>query len=61
MQNQATLDQSDYEWQRCRLALPRFGLLVDRYGVRSRLMWPGDYLVRRSRTFGRWIYRRPSS
>ena len=61
MQNEAPLDEPDDEWRRCRLVLPRVGLFLDRNGVRTHLIWPGDYLVRRSRTFSRLIYRRSPS
>ena len=59
MQNETALGRSEYDWQRCRVALPFVGLLLDRHGAHTRLIWPGAYLVRRSRTFNRLIYRRP--
>jgi hypothetical protein len=61
MPNDDALDKTDDEWQRCRLMLPRFGLLLKRDGLRNRLIWPGQYFVRTSRTFSRPIYRRRSS
>ena len=60
MHNENAPDQNGYEWQPCRVTIPRFGLLVSRHGIGTRLIWPGQYLVRRSRTFSRWIYRRPA-
>jgi hypothetical protein len=61
MPNDAALDRIDDEWQPCRVTFPRFGLLLNRDGVRNRLIWPGRYFVRKSRTFSRPIYRRRSS
>jgi hypothetical protein len=58
MQNEDLLDDTAYEWRPCHLTVPRFGLLLDRYGVRTRLIWPGRYMVRKSRTYSRPIYRR---
>jgi len=55
------LNNATDEWQLCRVAFPRFGLLLNRDGVRNRLIWPGQYFVRRSRTFSQPIYRRRSS
>jgi hypothetical protein len=57
MQNQSTIDQSDYDWQPCSILLPRMGRFVDHNGVRRRLILPGQYLIRRSRSLGGWIYR----
>ncbi len=54
---QAFGDNRVYEWQPCALVLPRFGLKLSRHGTSTSLLWPGRYLVRRSRTLGRWIYR----
>jgi len=45
------------EWRRCRVTFPRFGLMLDRDGVHKRLILPGHYLVRHSRTMGRRLYR----
>lgn len=47
-----------YEWQPCFLLFPRVGKLMDRHGLRTRLILPGGYYARRSRTFGTWIYRK---
>ncbi|NIJ38379.1 hypothetical protein FHR22_003090 [Sphingopyxis panaciterrae] len=61
MSNQNSVDQADYEWQRCSLMLPRVGLILSRHGLRTRVILPGDYMVRRSRTLGQRLYRRRSS
>ncbi|MDR6834540.1 MULTISPECIES: hypothetical protein [unclassified Sphingopyxis] len=61
MQNQPALNDPDYEWHPRRVAFPRVGLLIDRNGVRTGVIWPGRYLVRKSRTFSKWIYRQPSA
>lgn len=58
MQNQRRADQQIYEWRSCSLLFPRFGLLLDRDGTHNRLLMPGRYMTRRSRSLGRWIYRR---
>ncbi|HKX87690.1 MAG TPA: hypothetical protein VJM13_00645 [Sphingopyxis sp.] len=47
----------DREWQPCRIIIPRIGLLLDHYGASRRLIMPGRYLVRHSRTFRRKLYR----
>lgn len=47
----------DNEWRPCHVIIPRTGLLLDRSGVRRRLIMPGRYLVRHSRTFQRKLYR----
>ncbi|MBN8843019.1 MAG: hypothetical protein J0H88_07205 [Sphingomonadales bacterium] len=48
---------SDFEWQPCRLRLPRFGLLLGQHGIHRRFLMPGRYLVRRSRSLRRKLYR----
>ncbi|WP_144036834.1 hypothetical protein [Sphingopyxis witflariensis] len=58
MQDPSTIEQSDYDWQPCSIIFPRIGRFMDRYGVRRRLILPGHYFVRRSRSMGGWIYRR---
>ncbi|MCA0210117.1 MAG: hypothetical protein LCH74_13720 [Proteobacteria bacterium] len=57
MPNDDAFPAADYEWQPCRIVIPRTGLWIDHHGVRSRLIMPGRYLVRRSRTFRRKLYR----
>jgi hypothetical protein len=52
------MENVDYEWRPYRVAFPRLGLLVSRDGVKTSLIWPGLYLVRRSRSLSRWVYRR---
>lgn len=59
MRNQAILDQSNYDWQPCQILLPRLGLFLDRHGVRTRMIWPGRYMVRKSRSMKKWMYRNP--
>jgi hypothetical protein len=56
--NPAKGDESRYDWRPCNLSFPRIGLLLNRDGIHMRLLLPGDYLVRVSRTLGRRIYRR---
>lgn len=58
MSNLSPVDPSIYEWQTCSLLFPRFGKLLDRNGVSTRLLGPGKYYVRRSRSLGQMIYRR---
>ncbi len=57
MLNDHTFAPATHDWQPCRVVIPRAGLMLDRYGVRRRLIWPGRYLVRHSRTFGHKLYR----
>ncbi|PKP99984.1 MAG: hypothetical protein CVT74_05905 [Alphaproteobacteria bacterium HGW-Alphaproteobacteria-13] len=60
MQNNPAGDgQSNYEWHRCSVIWPRIGLLLNRDGIRTRLLLPGQYLVRMSRSLRQRIYRRP--
>jgi len=58
MQEFAPATNSEHEWRVCRLMFPRVGMLVDRHGLHKRLIMPGAYYARRSRSMGRWIYRR---
>ncbi len=48
---------ADYDWQPCHIWFPRTGLVLDRHGVRTRVIWPGQYMVRKSRTLRKWMYR----
>ncbi|MBA3941368.1 MAG: hypothetical protein C0520_09180 [Sphingopyxis sp.] len=57
MSGSAQFDPSVYEWQPRSLFFPRIGKLLNRDGLSTRLLMPGDYMVRRSRTYDRWIYR----
>jgi len=57
----APVDPALHDWQSCSIYFPRFVKLVDSHGVHTRLIMPGRYLVRRSRSLRRWIYRKPSS
>lgn len=47
-----------YQWRSRIVMIPRFGMMVTRDGARSGLIVPGRYLVRKSRTMGRMMYRR---
>ena len=58
MANQQYVDHDAFDWQPCSFVLPRVGLILSRHGPRTRVIMPGHYLVRRSRTLGQWIYRR---
>ncbi|PQM26816.1 hypothetical protein CVO77_17690 [Sphingopyxis lindanitolerans] len=57
MSDDAPVDPSLYEWQPCSLLFPRIAKLMTRDGIHTRLIIPGYYFVRRSRTYGWWIYR----
>ncbi|WP_432768100.1 MAG: hypothetical protein HEQ22_11780 [Sphingopyxis sp.] len=61
MQAHQSIDQAAYEWQPCSIILPRIGVMFTRHGARTRLILPGQYMVRRSRSLGQWIYRYRSS
>ena len=54
-------EESPYEWQPCALILPRIALFLNRDGMRTRLLLPGSYLVRMSRSMNKPIYRRRPS
>ncbi len=56
--NDASADPAPYEWHPRSILFPRIGKMVTRDGVRTRLILPGRYLVRRSRSMNRWVYRR---
>lgn len=45
------------EWNTVTLWFPQMGLLLTRMGVNRRLLMPGKYLRRRSRTYNSNIYR----
>lgn len=45
------------DWSPRSILIPRIGLKVGRLGMRSRLILPGQYMVRWSRTYRRWVYR----
>lgn len=47
-----------FDWQEVAVSFPRIGWLLTRDGVRLRILWPGHYMARRSRTTGKTIYRR---
>lgn len=48
-------DGGDWEWRH--ILFPRYALKVTRTGMRVRIVWPGRYLVRWSRTYKRNVYR----
>jgi hypothetical protein len=48
----------DYEWRRSFIFFPRVAKMMSREGVRTEWIWPGAYLVRKSRTLRGRIYRR---
>lgn len=53
----ASVDSGDHEWQPCSIIVPRFVKFVTRHGMRTRLILPGRYMVRQSRSLGRRLYR----
>jgi hypothetical protein len=61
MEQQIVQDASVHDWQPYVILFPRIGLWLGHKGTHSRLIWPGRYLVRKSRTLQRWIYRRDSA
>ena len=58
MPNPESIDPAVYEWQPCTLWLPRIALKATRSGTYLRLLLPGRYMVRRSHSLGRVVYRR---
>lgn len=52
-----SVDPTVYEWHPCSLVFPRIGKVMDRNGLHTRLIMPGAYYIRRSRSLGHWIYR----
>ncbi|HMO77415.1 MAG TPA: hypothetical protein PKD99_03960 [Sphingopyxis sp.] len=54
----AAFHSSRDEWERRFILIPRIGLKVSRHGMRQRMIWPGYYMVRWSRTYRRNVYRR---
>lgn len=50
-------ETTDYDWQPYQVLVPRVGLVLDRHGVRTQIIWPGEYLVRKSRSLRKWMYR----
>jgi hypothetical protein len=61
MDSQNPDNSDDYEWHRSFIIFPRLGKMMSRDGVHTRPIWPGVYLVRKSRSLRSLIYRRPSS
>lgn len=58
MHDNETIDPVVYEWRPGLILLPRIALKVTRTGTRNSLLLPGRYLIRRSRSLGRLVYRR---
>lgn len=57
MPNHNSFAAGDYVWHIKRVTIPRVGLWLDRNGIHNRLILPGRYLVKRSRTLRRKLYR----
>lgn len=57
MTYRGSADPAAHEWQPCSILVPRFVKFVTRHGVRTRLILPGRYMIRRSRSLGHWLYR----
>jgi len=47
-----------YDWRPKVVLIPRFAYFVSRAGAGTRLILPGKYFVRKSRTTGKTVYRR---
>lgn len=58
MTDHAFTEQDVHDWHGCSVLFPRIAKRLTRDGVRTRLIMPGYYHVRYSRTFGKWIYKR---
>ena len=58
MDDDSRFAETPFEWHPCSLILPRIALLQNRNGMHMRLLLPGAYLVRQSRSLGKRIYRR---
>ena len=58
MHDNESIDPAVYEWRPGLILLPRIALKVTRFGTRNSLLLPGRYLIRRSRSLGRLVYRR---
>ena len=57
MEDTTPIDPAVYEWQPCSILLPRIAMKATRFGTGLRLLLPGRYMVRQSRSLGRPIYR----
>lgn len=57
MPNEPDSETTVHDWQLCRIWFPRPGLMLDRHGVHTRIIWPGRYMARKSRSLRKWMYR----
>lgn len=47
-----------HDWKEKLILVPRLGKFLTRDGIHTRLILPGRYLVRKSRTMRSWLYRK---
>jgi len=57
MEDTTPIDPAVYEWRPCSILFPRIALKATRFGTHFRLILPGHYMIRRSRSLGRVVYR----
>lgn len=57
MQSSTLIDPAAYEWRPCLILFPRVASKMTRFGTHMSLIIPGRYMVRRSRSLGRLVYR----
>lgn len=57
MEHATPIDPAVYEWRPRSILLPRIALKATRRGTHIGLILPGHYMIRRSRSMGRLIYR----
>jgi hypothetical protein len=57
MESPTPIDPAVYEWRPCSILFPRVALRVTRFGTSTSLILPGRYMIRRSRSLGRLVYR----
>ena len=60
MEDATPIDPAVYEWRPCSIRLPRIALKATRDGTHISLILPGQYMIRRSRSLGRLVYRNNS-
>lgn len=58
MQDQDPAEADTHVWGPRILWVPWFVRCANRDGVQMKLLWPGFYSARRSRSMNCWIYRR---
>lgn len=56
--SQHVAESDQQSWKPRFIAFPRFAIFISYGEAKTRLIWPGHYLARRSQSSGRWIYRR---